>query len=123
MSWSNKVIWSEGLFLRPQHFQQFDRYIEKLVRSRVAALRPYPWGITELKLKREMLALGKFAIEEAHGVLEDGTPFSIPDDADHPPPLDVPETTRNRVVFLTLPGYQPGALEAAPAAAVESAAR
>jgi type VI secretion system protein ImpJ len=123
MSWNNKVIWSEGLFLRPQHFQQSDRYIERLVRSRVAALRPYPWGITELKLNREMLALGKFAVEEAHGVLEDGTPFGIPDDTDHPAPLDVPETTRNSIVYLALPGYQPGALEAAPAAAVESAAR
>src|SRR6266478_9206480 len=78
MSWDNKVIWSEGLFLRPQHFQQADRYIEKLVRSRVAALRPYPWGITELKLNRDMLSLGKFALLEARGVLEDGTPFSIP---------------------------------------------
>jgi type VI secretion system protein ImpJ len=58
MSWNNKVIWSEGLFLRPQHFQQSDRYIERLVRRRVEALRPYPWGVTELKLNREMLALG-----------------------------------------------------------------
>jgi type VI secretion system protein ImpJ len=89
MSMTNKMIWMEGLFLRPQHFQQSDRYIDKLVRSRVAALRPYPWGLTGLKLNRDMLALGKFAVDEAHGVLEDGTPFSIPDDADHPVPLDV----------------------------------
>src|SRR5215469_10238944 len=103
MSWDNKVIWSEGLFLRPQHFQQSDRYVEKLVRSRIAALRPYPWGLTELKLNREMLALGKFAVDEACGVLEDGTPFSVPDDADHPAPLDVPENTRNTVIYLALP--------------------
>ena len=31
MSWKNKVVWSEGLFLRPQHFQQHDRYIEAFV--------------------------------------------------------------------------------------------
>src|ERR1700760_2991806 len=41
MSWDNKVIWSEGLFLRPQHLQQNDRYVEKLVRSRSAGLRGY----------------------------------------------------------------------------------
>ena len=40
MSWDNKVVWSEGMFLRPQHFQQQDRYVEKLVRSRVAELAP-----------------------------------------------------------------------------------
>src|SRR4029077_2224547 len=123
MSWDNKVIWSEGLFLRPQHFQQSDRYFEKLVRGRVAALRPYFWGITDLKLNRDMLALGKFAVDEALGVLEDGTPFSVPEDADHPTPLEVPENTRNSVVYLALPGYQPGALQAAPADATESVAR
>ncbi len=123
MSWDNRVIWSEGLFLRPQHFQQADRYFERLVRSRVGSLRPYPWGLTALKLNRELLSLGKFAIEEAKGVLEDGTPFSIPDDADHPPPLDIAENTRNSVIYLALPAYQPGAQEAAPADATETVAR
>jgi type VI secretion system protein ImpJ len=123
MSWNSKIIWSEGLFIRPQHFQQTDRYFEKLVRARVAALRPYSWGVTELKLNRDMLALGKFAIDVARGVLEDGTPFSIPDEADHPAPLDVPENMRNGVIYLALPGYQPGAIETAPADAHDSAAR
>src|ERR1700751_566450 len=91
MSWDNKVIWSEGLFLRPQHFQQADRYVEKLVRSRVAALRPYPWGITDLKLNPDLLSLGKFAVQEARGVIEDGTPFSIPDEANLPAPLEIGE--------------------------------
>ncbi|MCP6146127.1 hypothetical protein, partial [Pseudomonas aeruginosa] len=27
MSWNNRVVWSEGMFLRPQHFQQHDRYL------------------------------------------------------------------------------------------------
>jgi type VI secretion system protein ImpJ len=112
MSWDNKIVWSEGLFLRPQHFQQSDRYFEKLIRSRVAALRPYGWGFTVLKLNREMLALGRLAIDEAQGVLEDGTPFSIPDDADHPVPLEIAENI-----------HQPGALEAAPVGATESVAR
>jgi type VI secretion system protein ImpJ len=40
MSWDNRVVWSEGLFLRPQHFQQADRYFENLVRRRAANLRP-----------------------------------------------------------------------------------
>ena len=31
MSWRNRVIWSEGLFLRPQHFQQQIRYLEQFV--------------------------------------------------------------------------------------------
>jgi type VI secretion system protein ImpJ len=31
--WDNKIIWSEGLFLQPHHFQQHDRYLEHLIRA------------------------------------------------------------------------------------------
>jgi type VI secretion system protein ImpJ len=112
VSWDNKVVWSEGLFLRPQHLQQADRYVEKLVRGRTAPLRGYGWGLTKLRLNTAMLGLGKLAIEQASGVLEDGTPFSIPDDADLPVPLEPPDSLRNAVVYLALPAYQPGAVEA-----------
>ncbi|MGX9147720.1 type VI secretion system baseplate subunit TssK [Mesorhizobium sp. 128a] len=113
MSWENKVVWSEGLFLRPHHFQQNDRYFERFVRSRTAVLRGYGWGLTELRLNRELLGLGKIAIEAARGVMEDGTPFSIPDDADQPTPYEVPEHLRDSLVHLAVPLYQPGAVETA----------
>jgi type VI secretion system protein ImpJ len=113
MSWDNKVVWSEGMFLRAQHFQQLDRYVERLVRGRVDGLRSHSWGIGELNLNRELLAIGKFAVTSCGGILQDGTPFSIPDDADHPPPLAVPENTRNCIVYLALPVRQPGAVEVA----------
>ena len=44
MSWTNRVVWQEGMFLRTQHFQQQDRWTEQLVRGRVQALRPHPVG-------------------------------------------------------------------------------
>jgi type VI secretion system protein ImpJ len=112
VSWDNKVVWSEGLFLRPQHLQQGDRYLEKLVRTRTAPLRGYGWGLTRLRLNTDMLGLGKIAIEQASGVLQDGTPFSIPDDADQPVPFEPPENMLNSLVYLALPAYQPGAVEA-----------
>jgi type VI secretion system protein ImpJ len=112
VSWDNKVVWSEGLFLRPQHLQQSDRYVEKLIRSRTAPLRGYGWGLTKLRLNAGMLGLGKVAIEQASGVLEDGTPFSLPEDADLPAPFELPDGLRNFVVYLALPAYQPGAIEA-----------
>ena len=114
LSWNNKTIWSEGLFLRPQHFQQADRYYEKTIRARAQNLRPYPWGFTRVSLNREMLAMGRIAIDEAEGVFEDGTPFSIPDDADHPAPLDVPENARNQIAYLAVAAQLPGAVEAEP---------
>ena len=29
MTWHNKVIWTEGMFLQPQHFQQHDRFLAR----------------------------------------------------------------------------------------------
>ena len=123
MSWDNKVVWTEGMFLRAQHFQQFDRYVEKLVRGRVGGLRAHSWGFTELQINRELLTTGKFAITACRGVLEDGTPFAVPEDVDHPPPLDMPENTRNCLVYLALPIRQPGRFEMAANGQDEAAAR
>jgi type VI secretion system protein ImpJ len=113
MTWTSRVIWQEGMFLRAQHFQQQDRWLDALVRGAVRPLRPYPWGLTELTLNRDLLATGRFAVASAEGIFEDGTPFSIPDEAEHPPPLELPENTRNALVYLALPIRQPGAPEVA----------
>jgi type VI secretion system protein ImpJ len=113
MSWYDKVVWQEGMFLRAQHFQQQDRYLEHLLQARTAPLRPHPWGVTELSLDRDLLGAGKFAIANAAGVLEDGTPFAIPGQADQPAPLDLPDGTRNAVVYLAAPIRQPGSPEVA----------
>ena len=123
MSSDNKVIWSEGMFLRTQHFQQADRYVERLVRGATGSLRPYAWGFTELQVNRELLTTGKFALSSCRGTFEDGSPFSVPDDADHPEPIDLPENTRNCVVFLGVPVHQPGGIEFATGDGAETTAR
>ena len=112
MSWDNRVLWSEGTFLQPQHFQQHDRYLEVLVEARTRALRPYAWGFQELTLDDALLELGKLAIRSAHGVLPDGTPFDCPARDPLPPPLDVPPALRDALVHLALPVRRPGVDEA-----------
>ena len=111
MTWSNRVVWLEGMFLRAQHFQQQDRWLEALVRDRTAALRPHGWGLTEGVINRNLLATGQFALASGSGVFEDGTPFALPGETDQPVPLDLPETTRNAVVYLVLPMRQAGSVE------------
>ncbi|QSA96409.1 type VI secretion system baseplate subunit TssK [Methylococcus sp. EFPC2] len=103
MSENNRVVWSEGMFLRPQHFQQHDRYIENLVTSRCRGLRSFDWGYSTLKLDHRQLAIGKLALAECRGAFPDGTPFDLPDDDELPLPLDVPEDAKNQVVYLALP--------------------
>ncbi|HQX05567.1 MAG TPA: type VI secretion system baseplate subunit TssK, partial [Zoogloea sp.] len=103
MSWFSRVVWSEGLFLQPQHFQQQDRHATWWVESRVAPLVGNHWGFSHLVIDEAALVAGKFAILEARGILPDGTPFDIPN-ADLPPPaLDFPRDAKDQVVCLALP--------------------
>ncbi|MCK6387211.1 MAG: type VI secretion system baseplate subunit TssK [Zoogloea sp.] len=114
MSWYSKVVWSEGLFLRPQHFQQQDRHAEWYVEARSRAAGGLFWGFTQLEIDEAALATGKVALAAARGVLPDGTPFDFP--ATHPAPvaLDIPPDTRNAVVYLALPLRRAQSPEAAP---------
>ncbi len=111
MSWNSKVIWTEGLFLRPQHFQQHGRYVEHLVEGRCAGLRSFPWGFTTLKLDHQLLNVGKVSIVEAAGVFPDGTPFNMPNDDEPPEPMDVSDDMRDTPIMLSLPVRRPGTLE------------
>ena len=112
MSWDNRVIWSEGTFLQPQHFQQHDRYVEGYVELRARGLRPYPWGFAELALDESLLELGKVGVRSARGVLPDGTPFDCPARDPLPAPMDVPAALRESLVSLALSVRRPGVDEA-----------
>jgi type VI secretion system protein ImpJ len=103
MSSNNRVVWSEGLFLRPQHFQQQERHLERYIEGRSRELRAHSWGFTELELERDLLAIGKFALRRAAGVFPDGTPFSMPEDDPLPPPLELTSQVRDQKVFLAIP--------------------
>jgi type VI secretion system protein ImpJ len=103
MSARNKVIWSEGLFLQPQHFQQQDRYFERFVEARCQSLVPHSWGFSEIEVERDLLTIGKFALRRAAGVFPDGTPFRMPDDEPLPAPIDVAANVRDQILYLAVP--------------------
>jgi len=107
MTQNNKVVWSEGLFLRPQHLQQQERYLERYVDLRAAPLQAQGWGFSELELELDLLAVGKLGLRRARGVFPDGTPFSMPGDDPLPPPLELDGNARDQTVYLTLPLRQP----------------
>jgi type VI secretion system protein ImpJ len=111
MTINNRVVWSEGLFLRPQHFQQQDRHVERYVELRASALRSHGWGCTALEIDRDLLVTGKLAVRMARGVFPDGTPFSIPDDDPAPAALEIPAATRDRTAYLAIALRRAGALE------------
>lgn len=103
MSWYSKVVWSEGLFLRPHHLQQSERYAEHLLESRVRHLVPYPWGFSTLEIDRDLAQQGRFAIRSGTGVMPDGTPFDMPADSPCPLPIEVSDAAVRQYVWLQLP--------------------
>jgi type VI secretion system protein ImpJ len=109
MSWNNRVVWSEGMFIGTQHFQQHDRYLENLIDARSRPLLPCAWGFSELHVDPGLLAQGKLAIVSARGLLPDGTPFNIPHDDLAPSPLSIDDHLRDGVIYLALPLKRAGA--------------
>jgi type VI secretion system protein ImpJ len=122
MSWYSKVFWSEGLFLRPHHLQQNDRYIEHLVNRRVGSVTPYPWGFAQLEIDQDLAQQSKFAVRRASGVMPDGTPFDIPADSPIPEAIDVPDGTAGQIAWLVMPLAAPNTREVDESTA-ESASR
>lgn len=119
----NKVVWSEGLFLRTQHFQQQDRHSEGLVRAALAAHPLQHFGFARLELDRAALGAGQIALRAAEGLLPDGTPFSIPADAPVPAALPIRKDGKAGLVMLAVPAQQAGASSIDPAHADASGAR
>lgn len=103
MSLHSKVVWSQGMFLLPHHFQQEARHVEYEIDMRVRATGPHAWGFFELALDEGLLAVGRLGLTRAAGVLPDGTPFSIPQHDAQPVPLDVPADLKGEIVYLAVP--------------------
>jgi type VI secretion system protein ImpJ len=111
MSRSDKVVWSEGMFLTPQLFQQADRYHETLLQYALAAGRPFPWGLTALEVDEERLVNGDFALVRAGGIMPDGLAIRIPDNDPLPPSRSVKDhfsaTADALSVYLSIPVVRP----------------
>jgi type VI secretion system protein ImpJ len=123
MSLDSKVVWSEGMFLNPHHFQQQERYLERYIQGKCSALGAYAWGLDTLEFDQELLKLGKISLSSASGIFPDGTPFSFPEQNNRPDVLEVPENTANQVVYLAIPVKRPGALEILDADETQGLAR
>ncbi|MGY3887154.1 type VI secretion system baseplate subunit TssK [Aeromonas aquatica] len=104
MSSRNRVIWREGLFIKPQHFQQQQRHSEYALHARLSALSDYFYGLQTLVINEDYLGFGRIALVGATGILPDGTVFNIPNDDVLPTPLEVTDASvANQKVYLALP--------------------
>jgi type VI secretion system protein ImpJ len=111
MSWYSKVVWSEGLFLSPQLFQQQERYLEAYAHQRSLGLSPFYWGFHDVAIDQDALSLGKLVLRSAAGVFQDGTPFSAPHDTLLPAAYTIKPADINQTIYLAIPTKKPHAEE------------
>src|ERR1700722_5932830 len=74
-----RVVWSKGMFLTPQHFQVQDRFVEDNLQFRFANSLFANWGVTSLRIDQEALANGTLTLQFCRGILPDGLAFNFPD--------------------------------------------
>lgn len=98
----NRIVWKEGLFIRPQHFQQNDRYYAYELMTRTSELGSNKWGFFNLELDKHLLGTGKIVIKSAKGILPDGTLFDI-QAKDNTLALDIKSDDFGKNVYLALP--------------------
>ncbi len=113
MTWENKPVWSEGMFLRPQHFQQLERFVGAQLEARVNPLVAHGYGVADLAIDQGQLKAGKLVLTRCAGVFDDGTPFRVPDEAAAPIPLEVMRDMRDAVVHLCIPQARAGTADVA----------
>jgi type VI secretion system protein ImpJ len=109
MSMTSKVLWGEGLFLRPQHFQQQDQYHEHRLHESVKALHPYAWGVSHLQLDRDALVNNTLRVLELALIFPDGEIYNAPGDDELPEALDLSELAQGQQVvtfYAALPSFK-----------------
>jgi len=87
-----KILWGEGLFLRPQHFQQQDAHIEATNRRTLLTGNPFAWGLRDLDLDLESLKSGILRFNRIDAIFPNGSFFTAPDVDQLPAPLALDKT-------------------------------
>src|SRR5207344_3108849 len=67
-----RVVWSEGMLVSPQHLQQQDLYHERLLDERIAVLAPYRWGVVAAEIDAGALGTDQLRVTKFVGILPDG---------------------------------------------------
>lgn len=101
------------MFLGPHHFQQWGRYQEGALNSRLKSIAPLCWGLMELEINQEVLENGTFMLLSCHGVLPGGQYVNIPETDEAPAGRAIEEhfgpSLESLDVYLAIPAYRPGA--------------
>src|ERR1022692_1329876 len=85
----SRVVWSEGMYLGPHHFQAQNRYFEDSIEFSTASLWFRPYGFNGYELNGEALGNGTLSLVHARGLFPDGLSFHMPEFDELPAPRHI----------------------------------
>lgn len=105
---AEKVLWGEGLFLRPQHFQLQDAYHEQRLNHIIQASLPFAYGIQSIEFDETQLGMNILALSRIKMVWQDGEIYRAPelDLLPEPIQLDTLNLRTEMAIYLALPMIQ-----------------
>jgi len=108
----SRVVWAEGMYLAPQHFQAQNRYFEESFHFATASLWRDAYGLAACQLDADALRNGTVSLLHARGIFQDGLPFDIPECDPRPDPRNIVEqflpATDSLTVALAIPRWVEG---------------
>lgn len=106
MSRFHRILWGEGMFLRPQHFQQQAQFDEGLAARVLMQSAAFPWGVRMAELDTDALRTGQLRFDALDLVFQDGDHLDAPSSAPLPPVRDlnsIPQAVTSVLVYACVP--------------------
>jgi type VI secretion system protein ImpJ len=75
------LLWHQGLFLQPQHLQQFDLSLRSLLNPFYDFMAPHFWGLGDIEIENTALDTRSFVVSRGSFLFPDGTHAVVPDNA------------------------------------------
>lgn len=114
MKYLSRVVWSEGMYLAPHHFQVQSRYFEDSIRFTTSSLWYQSYGLIGAQLDPQALVNGTVALLHARGMFADGLAFHMPESDPLPAARNIADlfpVARDKVtVMLAVPPRRPEGL-------------
>ncbi len=114
MSEFSPIVWTEGMFLRPQHMQQQERYLHFQQANVNHKIKPLSWGVYSLTLDTGLLSLGQFRLETIDCIFPDNTLAILPEQNPLPEAVMISSEVTDQIVYLVLPINKTTGLNIAP---------
>jgi len=75
----SKIVWSEGMYLAPQHFQAQNRFFEDSLHFATSSLWNETYGFAACEVDPDALQNGILSLSHARGIFQDGLAFDMPE--------------------------------------------